>query len=264
MIFYTDLCLRAYGAYCDRCAAVCPREALYFTDRGVELSPFRCTECGACQRVCPNEALVVKPLTAINDSKCEGLGGSIPCAAYLDGKVANALGLKYVEICERCPKGVDADAEAKRLAQDGLIVERRPAVVDAARRRLLKGPPEFATLSGRGSPPIRHKLAGGMGCIEIKACIFCGVCAGVCPTGALLETDGVIEFNPANCTECGLCAALCKYGEIKVGRGECKPFVVKAERRCIECGRPYIGHGEVCPRCRDLNREFSLFLNSWE
>jgi len=258
VIFYFDLCLRSYGVDCVKCIESCPHGALSAEDK-LSINPLLCTECGICQRVCPNEAIVVKPLTHIRDNRCEGLGGSIPCAGYLDGELAKALGLKEVEICERCPKGADADAVAAGLAKAGVAVKRGKPV-DLRRRRLLTGPPSWEVRSGRGEPPLRLKLVGPRsGCIEVVSCVFCGVCAGVCPTGALREEGLAIRFSPDKCTGCGLCAAYCKHGEIRVGAG-CVSFEIRPEKRCVQCGRPFIGEGDVCPFCREVDRELSLLI----
>lgn len=41
------------------------------------------------------------------------------------------------------------------------------------------------------------------------ACISCGACEGVCPTGAISEGDGKYEIDKDTCVSCGSCADVC-------------------------------------------------------
>ena len=51
--FCTYACL-GYGD----CAAVCPRDAICITERGVaEIDPRKCIGCGLCQKICPNNII---------------------------------------------------------------------------------------------------------------------------------------------------------------------------------------------------------------
>lgn len=44
--------------------------------------------------------------------------------------------------------------------------------------------------------------------IDEKKCESCGLCADVCPTGAISQI-GPYEINQDKCTKCGECAASC-------------------------------------------------------
>jgi MinD superfamily P-loop ATPase len=48
------------------------------------------------------------------------------------------------------------------------------------------------------------------------ACVSCGVCAGNCPAGAIVEKDGAYVITDA-CVDCGACAAACPAGAITEG-----------------------------------------------
>jgi len=54
---------------------------------------------------------------------------------------------------------------------------------------------------------------------QFGLCSACGVCAGVCPPGALkMVADGQGSYrpalaDPAACTSCGLCARVCPFGD---------------------------------------------------
>jgi len=42
-----------------------------------------------------------------------------------------------------------------------------------------------------------------------EECIACGVCADVCPEGAISEGDEIYVIDPELCTDCGDCADAC-------------------------------------------------------
>jgi ferredoxin len=53
-----------------------------------------------------------------------------------------------------------------------------------------------------------------------ELCIHCGVCTGVCPTGALYIDRKTFEviFDPSKCTACEFCVAVCitKAMEVRI------------------------------------------------
>ena len=51
--------------------------------------------------------------------------------------------------------------------------------------------------------------------IDVEACIGCGACTGVCPTGSLeLNEEGKAQVNPDTCVDCGACVGTCPVGAI--------------------------------------------------
>lgn len=59
--------------------------------------------------------------------------------------------------------------------------------------------------------------------IQVDKCEFCGICAKVCPSGALeiKESEGKksLHYWPLKCTSCGLCQDVCRLvGEISWGQ----------------------------------------------
>lgn len=53
--------------------------------------------------------------------------------------------------------------------------------------------------------------------IEINddLCVGCGLCAKVCPAGAILLVVGKARVNPLACTGCGHCFEACRSGAIR-------------------------------------------------
>ena len=47
-----------------------------------------------------------------------------------------------------------------------------------------------------------------------EKCVSCGVCAEVCPVGAI-QVHGVPEFDYTRCIQCFCCAELCPQGALK-------------------------------------------------
>lgn len=96
-----------------------------------------------------------------------------------------------------------------------------------------------------------------------KTCANHGVCAGVCPTGALSgyedEDAAGIRFEPWLCEGCGLCARSCPEGALELdlapsgdgaldGRRELTRF---PWRECPSChGRFPTNDEGFCPRCK--------------
>lgn len=99
------------------------------------------------------------------------------------------------------------------------------------------------------------------------------VCASACPTEALSrcgeDADGEgecgIVFDPQACVSCGLCVALCPTGSISLSPGGVASAPGSAEssdpaapriltrhrqRTCDRCGAGYAGENPSCPACQ--------------
>lgn len=93
-------------------------------------------------------------------------------------------------------------------------------------------------------------------------CWACGICAKICPNGALKtkEKDGVwrVVCSPVLCTGCGVCEVVCMDGGIE----GLKTVMLAAKKRrivhktqagvCTQCGNPVKPDSgfDICMRCR--------------
>lgn len=47
-------------------------------------------------------------------------------------------------------------------------------------------------------------------------CLYCGACAGVCPTQAITLKDTRISIDETKCISCGACVKICPVGAMKL------------------------------------------------
>ena len=85
---------------------------------------------------------------------------------------------------------------------------------------------------------------------DADGCTMCGLCAGVCPTGAIRFDQGAVaaslELDRSACVGCGHCAAICPEGVLSVERGVdleelgrgAEPLKRSPVARCRRCGEP--------------------------
>jgi len=80
-----------------------------------------------------------------------------------------------------------------------------------------------------------------MNCVKQPFCTGCGVCAGVCPDGALeMHLNSFGEWRPTltgQCTECGLCLAVCPASEVTQDARDlaCTPSALGLAGESVEC-----------------------------
>ncbi len=70
-------------------------------------------------------------------------------------------------------------------------------------------------------------MTAAAGWIDPQKCLFCGVCADICPAGALHSRDMSMTWDPAlppsmridaaACTRCGKCSEVCPAGAVRLG-----------------------------------------------
>ena len=100
------------------------------------------------------------------------------------------------------------------------------------------------------------------------ACFGCGICALLCPNGALEigeEQDGKrnIYITPHKCTGCGVCRAVCRDGCIEEICTMNLPHMDRLllrqveSRSCERCGKPLSPHRKetLCIACRQKRRK---------
>ena len=80
--------------------------------------------------------------------------------------------------------------------------------------------------------------------INYEVCEDCGLCAKVCPTGAISINPGKVEVNPLACTGCGHCIEVCRPGAIGWREAEASRKI--PERPFVRWGRPE--RGRFLPR----------------
>jgi len=83
--------------------------------------------------------------------------------------------------------------------------------------------------------------------VDTDACTLCMACAGLCPTGALLDNPDrpELSFREEACIQCGLCANLCPERAITLeprldlSEAALQPRILNEEEpfACIECGK---------------------------
>lgn len=86
--------------------------------------------------------------------------------------------------------------------------------------------------------------------INYEVCEGCGLCAKVCPTGAISVTPGKVEVNPLACTGCGHCLVVCRPGAIGWREEEAPQRI--PQRAFMRPGR--LGRSRSFPRQRILGR----------
>jgi ferredoxin len=70
------------------------------------------------------------------------------------------------------------------------------------------------------------------GTYEVRTCTQCGVCAYVCPVGAITKDGkGVFDIDPGVCTGCMACVEACPEGVMGTHPRRKIPF------KCIRCGQ---------------------------
>jgi len=145
--------------------------------------------------------------------------------------------------------------QADTPAEKSLPLE-RSRLLDALNRLSAVAAPANAEAPLEGLPFARL--------VADEKCSACGVCARVCPTGALELTIGEADsyrltFSASHCTDCGICLHVCEPGVLRresptlAELFAAQPAVLRsgALRRCQKCGAKFAGEptARLCPVC---------------
>lgn len=119
----------------------------------------------------------------------------------------------------------------------------RRETVRVAAKALAGGTPPEAPI------PLPAGAPYGAILVDTAACTLCLSCAGLCPTGAILDNPDKpqITFREEACIQCGLCANICPETAIRLeprldlSDAALSPRVLNEEEpfECIECGKPF-------------------------
>ncbi|MCL5775639.1 4Fe-4S binding protein [Limibaculum sp. FT325] len=120
--------------------------------------------------------------------------------------------------------------------------------------------------------PLPQGAPYGAVLVNQDACTLCLSCAGLCPTGALLDNEDrpELSFREEACIQCGLCANICPEDAIRLeprldlSDAVLAPRVMKEEEpfACIECGKPFGVKSTIEKIVEKLQGKHWMFTNS--
>lgn len=286
---------------CGQCVPACPSEALVSAE--VEALVARQAEGETLRLGCHRSADRTAEGSDLRRLHClRALGPDL--LAWLAARAApERIALDLPDGCRDCPAAPTDTRDDWRSAAEALATiidtptrsDFRAARAAVSRRDLLRGRPaprfpaiaaddaapkarrlqrQRAATTALGDPRLALPLPGLS--LTTDACLAHGVCARVCPTAALRETQGgELTFDPQACLDCGHCLTACPEGALASGESMGKEAVTlrKTQRiDCFLCGRPFTPHAgkgtrdnikdtATCPACR---REAALMEESFD
>ena len=306
----SDVLFNSSCVACGRCTAVCPSGAISLPgwritpgDRGVKASRLR-VECERTpERIRSTSTSVCACLGGLDAGQLLELvhsargsavelvdrGWCVTCAAGDRESPPGARTRERVSqlladmgLPELAPRVVrelvagssrDDACDRRRLRRRFLQYLARPAahpaavVSDGARKRSA----ELALLARIAATHAVELPASAFPAVQTRGeCRDHGVCAAICPTGALnrYDTGEVrgLEFIAARCIACGECEAICPEHAISLdatGSGRVPPGAVRLtahqSRVCARCDEAFAatsGADSLCPACR---KDVALF-----
>ena len=86
----------------------------------------------------------------------------------------------------------------------------------------------------------------------IGACVHCGECVAVCPTGALTADGGTVRYDIAKCVMCDACIKVCPHSACPRTRALTPDQVMREVAKNIPFIRGVTVSGGECTRWRDF------------
>ncbi len=143
------------------------------------------------------------------------------------------------------------------------VINKRPE--NFKRRLLIQALKGFPSLKEVHMPSADAMLSE----IEVSSkCTACGVCATLCPAGALAkerkDEEFCLSFNPGLCTGCRVCVETCMTKAIQIKETArlnyllddtwIKVFEAK-KKTCSVCRMDFVDNGsDICPLCMDRHK----------
>lgn len=280
---------------CAQCVAACPTEALLSSEiehlaREVNQHPPGTGIVLACHRV--SDESTNHTLHCLRALGPDMLG-------WLESRTADSeVELVIPESCASCvasPTHPDDDwlAAARTHCRVTTHEARQPyrsAAAPFSRRGFLLGQPgkRLPTVTEGDTRPDARRLkrqiaaADTLGeprsptlpalSLDTATCQAHGVCARICPTSALQETDaGELVFDPLACIDCGHCLSACPEQALQPGHSDRETAWTLRQGHVVECfgcRRPFVlktstyrqDNAQQCPACR---REAALMEESF-
>lgn len=129
---------------------------------------------------------------------------------------SKCVGCHYCEVACKKENGLTCDVglDLKALPEDVV-----PSALQSADVLFGKGRPQPVVEDDRGADRWLRVVKKTVGSAEDKAefhmrhsCTHCGLCAQVCPSGALKQReDGIVDLNRELCIGCGYCYQACPF-----------------------------------------------------
>jgi len=202
---------------CDLCVAVCPQEAIEYKAGALEagklvqrptvdIDPQKCNFCGECVVVCPVNALslLVDGEPSIPVHKYEAFP-VLTKTITVNGAKLPAEKAQASEEC--CPTHVISvqvrrDKAGRPVAVEGIQVDESNCIY--CKQCEAVAPGTFAVV---------HPFEGLIR-LERSLCPpGCQACADICPSHALLMSDGKLGLDERFCLYCGACTRVCPVPE---------------------------------------------------
>lgn len=152
-------------------------------------------------------------------------------------------------------RGAEQMVNAPVMTDDPIVLRETNPPIDRLRTVTALG--NIARRHGRNLP------SQAVPRLSLGECSGHGVCAKVCPTGALQrverESAAELKFLAARCISCGQCATTCPDKAIRVsptgGTAAVEVLARWSAATCSECQETFYGSaGDVCPVCTKKQR----------